>query len=76
MPALALAILQLIGAGIAMTPTIVAGVKSIAGFMSSGTTPTVADWQAMDAALADANKQIQNQVEGQPLVATASAPVA
>lgn len=65
MPALALGILQLIGAGIAMTPTIVSGVKSIAGFMSSGTPPTLADWQAMDAALADANKQIQNQVEGQ-----------
>jgi hypothetical protein len=65
MPALALEILKLIGAGIAMTPTIVAGVKSIAVFMSSGTPPTVADWQAMDAALLDANKQIQSQVEGQ-----------
>ena len=70
MPALALAILQLVGAGISMTPTIVAGVKSIAGFMSSGTPPTTADWTAMDAALGDANKQIQNQVEGQSITSS------
>ena len=76
MPALALAILQLIGAGISMTPEIVSGVKSIAGFMSSGTPPTVADWQAMDAALSSANNQIQNQVEGRPLVSATSASVA
>ena len=72
MPAIALSILQLIGAGIAMTPTIISGVKSIAGFMSAGTPPTLADWQAMDAALSDANKQIQNQVEGQQPVAPAT----
>lgn len=67
MPALALAILQLIGAGISMTPEIIAGVKSIAGFMSAGTPPTATDWQTMDAALASANNQIQNQVEGQSI---------
>ncbi len=74
MPALAVTILQLVQMGISMTPEIVSGIQSIAALMSSNQPPTLAQWQAMDAALLSLNAQIQQQKEGSmPTVTAASA---
>ena len=72
MPAIAIPIMQAVISGIAMTPTIISGVQTIIKLMQSNQPPTLADWQSMDAALQEANKMLQSQVEGQPPVAPAT----
>lgn len=74
MPALAIPIMQAVISGIAMTPTIIAGVQTIIKLMQSNQPPTLTDWQTMDAALLEANKMLQAQVEGQQPVVPASTP--
>lgn len=69
MPAIAIPIMQAVISGIAMTPTIISGVQTIIKLMQSNQPPTLSDWQSMDAALMEANKMIQSQVEGQQPVA-------
>lgn len=72
MPAIAIPIMQAVISGIAMTPTIISGVQTIIKLMQSNQPPTLADWQSMDAALQEANKMLQAQVEGQQPVAPAT----
>ena len=72
MPAIAIPIMQAVISGIAMTPTIISGVQTIIKLMQSNQPPTLADWQSMDAALQEANKMLQSQVEGQQPVAPAT----
>ena len=72
MPAIAVPIMQAVISGIAMTPTIISGVQTIIKLMQSNQPPTLSDWQSMDAALMEANKMLQSQVEGQQPVAPAS----
>ena len=69
MPAIAVPIMQAVISGIAMTPTIISGVQTIIKLMQSNQPPTLSDWQSMDAALQEANKMLQAQVEGQQPVA-------
>lgn len=77
MPALAVPIMQAVISGIAMTPTIIAGVQTIIKLMQSNQPPTLTDWQTMDAALLEANKMLQAQVEGQqPVVPAPTSAVA
>ena len=72
MPAIAIPIMQAVISGIAMTPTIISGVQTIIKLMQSNQPPTLADWQSMDAALQEANKMLQAQVEGQQPAAPAT----
>ena len=72
MPAIAIPIMQAVISGIAMTPTIISGVQTIIKLMQSNQPPTLSDWQSMDAALQEANKMLQAQVEGQQPVAPAT----
>ena len=72
MPAIAVPIMQAVISGIAMTPTIISGVQTIIKLMQSNQPPTLSDWQSMDAALQEANKMLQAQVEGQQPVAPAT----
>ena len=72
MPAIAIPIMQAVISGISMTPTIISGVQTIIKLMQSNQPPTLADWQSMDAALQEANKMLQSQVEGQQPVAPAT----
>ena len=72
MPAIAVPIMQAVISGIAMTPTIISGVQTIIKLMQSNQPPTLSDWQSMDAALQEANKMLQSQVEGQQPVAPAT----
>ena len=72
MPAIAIPIMQAVISGIAMTPTIISGVQTIIKLMQSNQPPTLADWQSMDAALQEANKMLQSQVEGQQPVSPAT----
>ena len=72
MPAIAIPIMQAVISGIAMTPTIISGVQTIIKLMQSNQPPTLSDWQSMDAALQEANKMLQSQVEGQQPVAPAT----
>ena len=72
MPAIAVPIMQAVISGIAMTPTIISGVQTIIKLMQSNQPPTLSDWQSMDAALMEANKMLQSQVEGQQPVAPAT----
>ena len=72
MPAIAVPIMQAVISGIALTPTLISGVQTIIKLMQSNQPPTLADWQSMDAALQEANKMLQAQVEGQQPVAPAT----
>ena len=72
MPAIAIPIMQAVISSIAMTPTIISGVQTIIKLIQSNQPPTLADWQSMDAALQEANKMLQAQVEGQQPVAPAT----
>jgi len=74
MPAIAVPIMQAVISGIALTPTLISGVQTIIKLMQSNQPPTLSDWQSMDAALMEANKMLQAQVEGQQPVVPASTP--
>jgi hypothetical protein len=76
MPAIAIPIMQAVISGIAMTPTIISGVQTIIKLMQSNQPPTLADWQSMDAALMEANNQLQAQVEGQQPATQTTTPAA
>ena len=69
MPAIAVPIMQAVISGIALTPTLISGVQTIIKLMQSNQPPTLSDWQTLDAALQEANKMLQAQVEGQQPVA-------
>ena len=72
MPAIAVPIMQAVISGIALTPTLISGVQTIIKLMQSNQPPTLSDWQTLDAALMEANKMLQSQVEGQQPVAPAT----
>jgi hypothetical protein len=73
MPAIAVPIMQAVISGIALTPTLISGVQTIIKLMQSNQPPTLSDWQTLDAALMEANKMLQAQVEGQQPVVPAPA---